>query len=276
MKYRPTTRTRKPSGKKSNGWEAVAHWYDQLVGVSGHDYHRNVILPCALRMLAAKPGESIIDLCCGQGVLVSPLKEARIGRYLGVDASKSLIQAARSRYGNESAVRFLVDDVCGTNPMWADASHDASVCLMAVHDVANAEGLFHSMASSLRTGGRAVVVLMHPCFRIPKRSHWGFDHEQKIQYRRLDKYSSAEDIAVTTHPSRPSEGNTLYRHRSLSDLINGMGKAGLAVVSSEEPTSHRRSQGGGPFSKAEHRAAGEFPLFLALRAIRIQEGSEQP
>ncbi len=31
---------------------------------------------------------------------------------------------------------------------------------------------------------------------------------------------------------------------------------------------HRRSQAG-PFSMAEHRAAQEFPLFLALKAVKL-------
>jgi hypothetical protein len=48
-----------------------------------------------------------------------------------------------------------------------------------------------------------------------------------------------------------------------------MGAGGLAVTACEELHSHRRSQGSGPFSKAEHKAAEEFPLFIALKAVRI-------
>jgi hypothetical protein len=48
-----------------------------------------------------------------------------------------------------------------------------------------------------------------------------------------------------------------------------MGEGGLAVLACEELYSHRRSQASGPFSKAEHRAAEEFPLFIALKAMRM-------
>jgi hypothetical protein len=48
-----------------------------------------------------------------------------------------------------------------------------------------------------------------------------------------------------------------------------MGQGGLAVVACEELYSHRRSQASGPFSKAEHAAAEEFPMFIALKALRI-------
>ena len=55
-----------PSGNKpeskDRGWDAVASWYDKLVGESGSNYHQNVILPAALRMLDPQPGESVIDI----------------------------------------------------------------------------------------------------------------------------------------------------------------------------------------------------------------------
>ena len=257
--------------RKPDGWDAVADWYDRLVGESGHDYHRHVILPAALRMLDARAGESVADVCCGQGVLIRPLLDAGIARYVGVDASPRLIEAARARHGGNPAVRLHVADACEAGP-WADGTHDAAVCLMAVHDVADADGLFRSMAATLRPGGRAVLVLMHPCFRIPKRTHWGFDNEQKIQFRRIDRYATAEDIVVTTHPGRVESGETRFHHRPLAEILTGLCGAGLAVTGCEEPCSHRRSQGGGPFSRAEHRAAEEFPLFLAVKAVKLAAG----
>jgi ubiquinone/menaquinone biosynthesis C-methylase UbiE len=252
----------------SSGWDAVADWYDRLVGESGHDYHRHVIVPCALRMLAMQPGESLADVCCGQGVLIRPMLASGVSRYLGVDASEKLIASARQRHGGDSPVRLMAADA-SVEGAWADGSYDASVCLMAVHDVADLDGLFLNMARSLKQGGRAVIVMMHPCFRIPKRTHWGFDNEQKIQYRRMDRYATSEEIPVMTHPSRPKDGTTVFHHRPLAPLITALGAAGLAVQACEEPVSHRRSQGGGPFSRAEHKAAEEFPLFLALKAVRI-------
>jgi SAM-dependent methyltransferase len=259
----------KPAGgNRPEGWDAVADWYDRLVGEQGHDYHRNVIVPAALRMLDVKRGEKVADVCCGQGVLIRPLLDAGVAGYTGVDASPKLIEAARARHGGNPLVKLHVADAC-VEGAWADGGHDAVVCLMAVHDVADADGLFRAMAAALRVGGRAVLVFMHPCFRIPKRTHWGFDNSQMIQFRRVDRYATAEDIVVTTHPGRAASEETKFHHRPLADILSGLGKAGLAVTGCEEPVSHRRSQGGGPFSRAEHRAAEEFPLFLALRAVRM-------
>jgi SAM-dependent methyltransferase len=254
-----------PQGER--GWDPVAAWYDKLVGESGSDYHREVIVPATIRLLDPRPGESVIDVCCGQGVLFKPLLDAKVGKVTGIDASPRLIAAAKARHGAERRVTLFTADACAPGA-WADGSHDAATCVMAVHDVADAVALFTNISRALKPGGRAVVVMMHPCFRIPRQSHWGWDADQKIQYRRLDAYGTPRDIAITTHPGKASGEQTTFHHRPLAGLLTAIGSGGLAVTACEELYSHRRSQVG-PFSKAEHRAAQEFPLFLALTARRL-------
>jgi ubiquinone/menaquinone biosynthesis C-methylase UbiE len=267
---------RKPGPPRSNnpaaadrGWDPVAAWYDRLVGETGSDYPKNVILPATLRMLEARAGESIIDICCGQGVLAKPLLESGIGGFTGVDASPRLIESAKSRHGKDPRASFLIADVCQASAGWADGTHDAATCLMAVHDVPDVVAMFSNIGRSLKPGGRAVFVFMHPCFRIPKKTHWGWDNDQKIQYRRIDSYGKPLEIPITTHPGKDSGEQTAFHHRPLAELLSSMGKGGLAVIACEELYSHRRSQGSGPFSKAEHKAAEEFPLFMALTAVKL-------
>jgi hypothetical protein len=137
---------------------------------------------------------------------------------------------------------------------------------MAVHDVPDAAALFRNLHLTLKPGGRAVIVMMHPCFRIPRHSHWGWDNEQAIQFRRIDQYLGPLDIGITTHPgNRADSPQTTFHHRPLSEILSAMGASGLMLETCEELTSHRRSQPG-KFSKAEHKAAQEIPLFLALKA----------
>lgn len=263
---RPPPRKRKqpsPQPPSSNrGWDPVAAWYDKLVGEAGSDYHRHVILPAALRLLDARPGESLLDLCCGQGVLLGHLLEREPARVTAVDASPRLVEAAQRRHAKDPRVRFFVADAAKPGP-WADGKHDAAVCLMAVHDVADLDGLCRGLARALKPGGRAVLVMMHPCFRIPRQSHWGWDDAKKIQFRRLDCYASPIDIPITTHPGKRGGEQTIFHHRSLATCLGALGRANLAVTDVDELFSHRRSQPG-PRSRGEHRAAREFPLFLAL------------
>ncbi|MDB6077595.1 MAG: hypothetical protein JWO82_1342 [Akkermansiaceae bacterium] len=246
----------------------MAVWYDKLVGDGGSDYHRNVVLPAAMRLLALKTGETVLDLCCGQGVLIPLLLESKAAKVTAVDASPRLIEAAKSRFIAEKRVELKVDDATVPGP-WADGSHDAVTCLMAVHDVADLDGLAKSVAASLKSGGRFVAVFMHPCFRIPQQTHWGWDEGRKLQFRRIDRYGVHLDIPIKTHPGQGGGDTTLFHHRPLGEVLTAFGRAGLAIRVCEELYSHRRSQAGGSRSKGEHRAAAEFPVFLALEAVKL-------
>src|SRR5271156_3765947 len=86
-------------GKQRRGstdWGAVADWYDQLVGEAGSDFHEHVVLPGVMRLLAIQPGERVIDVACGQGVLCR-LLQSRGAVVTGVAAARPLIEAARQR-----------------------------------------------------------------------------------------------------------------------------------------------------------------------------------
>src|SRR5882757_4825281 len=106
----------KDSGRQSKGsaraaattdWGEVADWYDQLVGESGSEFHREVVLPGVLRLLSLKPADKAIDIACGQGVLCRILNERGI-EATGVDAARELIAAARER--GPAEIRYEVGD----------------------------------------------------------------------------------------------------------------------------------------------------------------------
>lgn len=244
----------------------MAAWYDKLTGDGGADYHRHLLIPAALRLLDVQAGQKVLDLCCGQGVLARALAQAGAGQVMGVDLSGALIQAARDR-GGGAALRYVQADARNLGPL-ADGSFDAAACLMAVHDVDDAGALFRNLAAALKPAGRAVLVLMHPCFRVPRQSHWGWDDQLKTQYRRMDRYASEIAIPIATHPgARPGE-HTMFFHRPLGTYLGLLASAGLAVTGGEELLSHHRSEPGGR-SRAENRARAEFPVFLALQLLKL-------
>lgn len=270
----------------ATGWDHVAAWYDRLVGDEGSDYHRNVILPTAIRMLDIKPGERVLDLCCGQGVFTRLLAdkatpaERTVGSpprgradatgehplVFGVDASAKLIAAAKSRGGSDRRVRYVVRDATRLGEL-ADGTFDAAACIMAVQDVEDVPALFVELGRALRPGGRAVVVMMHPCFRVPRQSDWGWDESKKTQFRRIDRYLSCMQVPIATHPGSDPGQHTFFHHRPLKDYLTALGQAGLAVVEADEPVTHREPPPG-PRHRGQKRAFDEIPVFLALKAIR--------
>lgn len=258
------------TGKAADkGWDQVAQWYEGLVGDEGSDYHKHVIVPALMRRLGDLTEKRVIDICCGQGFLGKMLRHAGAARVDGIDASPQLIAAARQRHADDAKQGYRVADACQADD-WADGSYDVAICLMAVHDVPDLRGLFRNMARSLTQHGRALLVFMHPCFRFPQHTHWGWDVEKQIQYRRIDRYGSEHTILITTHPGRKNSQQTKFYHRPLPSYINALAAAGLAITGCDELFTHRRSQTG-PRSKAEHFAAEEFPMFL-LWELRLCPG----
>ena len=87
---------RKPNEAGVTDWNGVANWYDELVGDNGSEFHREVVVPGTLRLLAAGRGDRVLDVACGQGVLCRALAATGI-EATGVDAAIDLIRAARDR-----------------------------------------------------------------------------------------------------------------------------------------------------------------------------------
>ena len=107
------------------------------------------------------------------------------------------------------------------------------------------------------------MVLMHPAFRIPGHSSWGFDEEAQEQYRRIDSYLSAHTAELLVHPGKKESPKTTSYHRSLQDFSKALFKAGFSITRLEEWISHKQSQSG-PRQKTEDTARKEIPMFLML------------
>lgn len=252
----------KPAQKTD--WGNVAGWYDQLVGESGSEYHREVVLPGALRLLNAQPGERAIDIACGQGVLCRILADRGV-ETSGVDAAEPLIQAARQR--GPEPIRYAVADARNLSFLPAGHFH-AAACLLAIQNIHPIQPVFEGVARLLVPGGRFVLVMMHPAFRGPKETSWGWDERAGVQYRRVDRYLIPRKAPIIAHPGHSASEYTWTFHKPIEAYVKALRNAGLLIDALEEWPSHKTSTSG-PRAHAENVARKEIPMFLAIRSIRI-------
>ncbi|MCR4318488.1 MAG: methyltransferase domain-containing protein [Planctomycetes bacterium] len=256
--------SQKPTGRTepAGSWENIAHWYDSIVGESGSDYHRTILVPKTVELLAPVKGMKVLDVGCGQGVLTRALQAAGCDA-TGIDLSPSMIALAKKR--SSPKIKFVIGDGKRLND-FDDASFDAAVYLMAIAGMDPLADVISSAARVLRPGGSAIAIVTHPCFRIPRQSHWGFEEERKIQYRRIDMYMTEAAIPIFSYRKGFKEGeHTTTYHRPLSAYVSAFAERGFSVAALEEWTSDKKSQPG-PLAKAENRARAEIPLFLAIKA----------
>lgn len=252
-------------------WEGQAGWYDQHQGQGGADLYQMVLLPAVLKRLGTKRGQRVLDIGSGQGVLGRALAHLQVDT-VGVEASPSLVEAAKARAGKHET--YHLGDARALGEILPGQAFDHAVALMVLQDMDPIGPVLEGAGRMLVPGGRLVFALTHPCFRQPKRSTWGWDEERRQQYRRIDGYLSPYQTRIATHPGAAfgtpeAAMQTVSTHRPLSAYIEACGKAGLGVVGCDELTNPRRGTKGHRFA-AEDLAAKEIPLFLVFTAVRLR------
>src|SRR3954452_9298207 len=138
-KPRPAS-ARNPAGPKPvrTDWDDVSGWVGSPVGDEGSEFHREIVLPGAIRLLEPEPREAIIDIACGQGVLCRKLHSLSV-EVTGVDASDQLIDAARQR--SDLAITYRIADARDLSFLPPDR-FDAAACLLAIQNIHPIQGVF--------------------------------------------------------------------------------------------------------------------------------------
>lgn len=259
--------TAPPRVKEAGGWDPVARWYAQWVGKNGSAYHRNLAIPTLLELLQPRPREVIADIGCGTGVLAAWL--SRSVEYIGIDASRRLLSTARRRFGNRDRTRFVLGDATRLpeNPELHARLADAAVFLLSIQDMAPLPDILVGTAWLLKPRARIVVVMFHPCFRVPRQSGWGWDDDRRLQYRRIDSYLSPQTVPVRP-VARGRPGSVTAHHLPMEAYVNGLVDIGFRIERLVEVPAYPGIVRKGHRSQAENRANREIPLLLGLRAVR--------
>lgn len=247
----------------STSWGESAEWYSEYLERGEDTYQRQVILPNLLRVLGSKGDMRILDIACGQGFFSRAFAEAGAS-VTGADISKELVAEAKRL--SPASIHYHVAPANDLS-FAKNESFDAATVVLAIQNIEDMTGVFKEAARVLTPGGRLILVLMHPAFRNPGVSHWGFDEETNTQYRRVDAYLSATRSELLVHPGKKNSPVTVSFHRSLQDFSKALFKNGFMISRFEEWNSHKESQEG-PRKAAEDTARKEIPLFLMIEATK--------
>jgi SAM-dependent methyltransferase len=243
----------------SGSWDKMEEWYGDLVGEKGHHYHQTLIIPNVLRLLDLKTNDSILDLGCGNGVLARHLPSTI--SYTGIDSAKGLLLEAKKRSPNRN---FLLGDA-SQKLATPKTDFDAAIFILSLQNMNHGKSAIQQALHHLKPGAKLLLILNHPCFRIPRQSDWGYDNTLKMQYRRINSYMSPMQIPIATHPGKGKSSPETYSfHYPLSTYFSWLQEQGAVITAMEEWCSDKTSQGAR--ARAENRARSEIPLFLALLA----------
>lgn len=205
-------------------YDQHAEWYTDVV-------HRRSLLhlqiiPRIMAFIGGITDQAVIDICCGEGVFTRELA-AQGARATGVDLSKPMLRFAESQ-NTGSPITYIHDDACELS-RFPDSDFDGAICVMALMDIDDIEGVFRAASRVTRHGGWFVAVLTHPCFDSP---HAATEVVDGIQIRSTRRYLTEGHWRGTSTGVRSRMG---AYHRTLSSYLNLAVAAGWNLEQVIEP-----------------------------------------
>jgi 2-polyprenyl-3-methyl-5-hydroxy-6-metoxy-1,4-benzoquinol methylase len=220
-------------------WDQNAAFWDEKMG-DGNDFQRLLVAPASERLLNLQPGETVLEIACGNGVFARRMAQLGV-HVIATDFSEQLLERARARtteYADRIEYQFL--DATREDQIIALGKQrfDAAVCNQAIMDMAEIDPLMRGIRQVVKPGGRFVFSLLHPCF-----NHSGIARcaeDATINGEVVTTYS----IKVTKYlHSSPQKGVAMigqpvphyYFDRPLHVLFSACFRAGLVLDGLEEP-----------------------------------------
>lgn len=111
-----------------------------------------------LEVLSPRPGEWVIDVGCGPGLLVHELavEIGPKGRVIGVDTSLPMLQLADRRCADLPQVELVESDAA--NLVADDGTFDALACIQVLLYIEDIGEMLREMHRVLKSGGRVAIM----------------------------------------------------------------------------------------------------------------------
>ena len=138
------------------GWDLAAdayarHWHGPLAGVQRE----------CLALAAPAPGEAVLDVACGTGVVAVAAARAvgPGGRVLGIDLADAMVHASRQRARDLGLGQAAFERMDAEQLQLPNADFDLALCALGLMYVPDPNTALRELHRVLRPGGRAVLAV---------------------------------------------------------------------------------------------------------------------
>jgi 2-polyprenyl-3-methyl-5-hydroxy-6-metoxy-1,4-benzoquinol methylase len=250
-------------------WNRIASWWDEQVG-DGNDFQKSLIMPTTDRLLDPQPGQTILDVACGNGNYARSLSRRGV-HVVACDFAESFIDCARNRTTPEDGnIEYKKIDATSMADLLAlgEGRFDSAVCSMAMMDMIVIDPLLDALEGLLKPNGRFVFSLPHPCFSTNEMKFTANLelHNDKatqtygVEIRKYLTQEAGKSVGIINQPEPH-----YFFHRPLSAIFAACFSGGFMIDGFEEPAWPKEAPGNNknPFSWAKRP---EIPPVIVVRA----------
>jgi 2-polyprenyl-3-methyl-5-hydroxy-6-metoxy-1,4-benzoquinol methylase len=249
-------------------WDTNARFWDERMA-GGNDFFNLLVWPTVQELLQPQPGESLLDVACGNGVTSHRLAQAG-AHVVAVDFSEEMIRLAKARHLS-AQIDYRVVDATDPDAFGALGARrfDGALCNMALMDIAETRSLMTALASLLRVSGRFVFSVLHPCFNNPATVQMGELQDREGSLVTTYAVKISQYLTPFTQVGLAMSGQPTphpYFHRPLSTLLGEAFSAGFVLDALAE-RSFPPENTGGSTALAWNGRFSEIPPVLLGRLI---------
>lgn len=171
-------------------------------------------------------GKTVLDLGCGYGWHCGYAAAMGAARVLGLDLSEKMISVARER----NASPKIEYRVCGMEDYgYPEAAFDLVVSNLALHYIADLDGIFRRVQRTLKPGGVFLFNIEHPVFTSGVGQSWVRDEAGRPLYWPVDGYfyPGVRETSFLGMQVRK-------QHHTLTQILGGLLRAGFVIQAVEE------------------------------------------
>ena len=186
--------------------------------------------PELLSLLPDLKGKKVLDLGCGYGEWCKIYSEMGASYVKGIDISSKMLEVAKSECSQFSNIEFGLLDMVKLDEL--NETFDVVVSSLAVHYVEDFEKLCKDVKKILNKDGIFLFSQEHPIFTATKKGvTWQTDIDNVVKGMVVEDYPESGKRNVYWLVE-----NVVKYHRTFSDIINALVKAGFHIVQVKEPT----------------------------------------
>ncbi len=210
--------------------------------------------PIILDLLKSSPRKAVLDLGCGYGDLIDELTAGGVTTYTGIDASRNMINLARSRFPDKRFA-FIQADI--TRWLYPVAHYDTVLAQLVFHYVADLTSVLANIGKALTAGGELICSVEHPVITSSLESYAA---GQKKTSWKVDDY-----FALGRRSQHWMESNVVKYHRTVEEYWRLVTQAGFRITVLREGCPQAALFN----DKDEFERRKRIPLFLILQATKL-------